>query len=388
MSAALPTNSNISQQSLPQHYPHSLPIQTDHFSQSSDQNSTNSKFLREPQNFPASDTHNPFPPGRPGVGRPDQKPHVPEFTNESSATQTGVKCRFSGSLSESCRRMFKSLKIRTESALTGLYSPEMVQCRTCGFRLENTDELQKHLDAHFREGKRRGPQRFAFLHFRDFYQPGPDWRRDRPLNEIPLGLFDFQTPAIEKPVKNVASDPTQKECQICFEKFDEFFDDESGQWMFRGALSVQIDDRGCIVHQACHESEVAEKPRRLAGVHRPRVPAQNDDFGSMQTGLSGDLQSMQTGLSVDLESMQTEMAVAPVTPKFSSVSTNSKNHPRETISLLDTPDSFSSKRSSSSPRVSRNKSSAALPVAKRQKLEDPSPDKSEASDPEWVRAIE
>ena len=59
-------------------------------------------------------------------------------------------------------------------------------------------------------------------------------------------------PAAAPVVRNVPVPPDaddQLACPVCGDQFEQFLDDDTDEWMYRGAVEVD----GAILHQQCHE---------------------------------------------------------------------------------------------------------------------------------------
>ncbi|XVE95957.1 hypothetical protein REPUB_Repub02eG0180300 [Reevesia pubescens] len=118
------------------------------------------------------------------------------------------------------------LKVRHESVIRSLYSDIPRQCTTCGQRFKTQEEHSKHMDWHV-------------------------WRRRDSIVEI------------EKDEElAVVADEDQKLCALCMEAFEDFYSDETEDWMYKGAVYMNAPngstaagkDRsqlGPIVHAKC-----------------------------------------------------------------------------------------------------------------------------------------
>ncbi|KAJ3025934.1 hypothetical protein HK097_006564, partial [Rhizophlyctis rosea] len=165
------------------------------------------------------------------------------------------------------------------SAITTLYDALSLQCRQCGTRYKRSEEGKKrmdtHLDWHFRQNRRmkeKGKKAVS----REWYLGLEEW-----VGEVVgsgRGGGDRAAPTVffgnhatsgtggnvkgeqgdggkggkekeEEEVLNVpAEDEKEKECAVCHERLEKFYDEEREEWMLRGV--VKID--GVFYHQTCH----------------------------------------------------------------------------------------------------------------------------------------
>jgi hypothetical protein len=84
-----------------------------------------------------------------------------------------------------------------------------------------------------------------------------EWATGIDVTEKPAMPF-FEAAAeetAETPVMNVIADESQPNCGICSEKFDQFWDNELEEWMYRA--TVKVEGTGQLFHQKCYEQAVA-----------------------------------------------------------------------------------------------------------------------------------
>eukprot|EP01083_Nonionella_stella_P041250 111860_1 len=147
----------------------------------------------------------------------------------------------------------KQFRSRRESVIASLYSEKLKQCKTCGFRLSSEKKLQKHLDWHFSKNKMKETQ-LGIPRARNWYLPDKEWREDIDYTPMLFELFKDK-PVVVVEVNNMPARDEQKECKICYEKFDEFFDDDKQIWMVRGVTNSSFDGEDVLVHQSCLEAQ-------------------------------------------------------------------------------------------------------------------------------------
>lgn len=150
-----------------------------------------------------------------------------------------------------------SLRVRNPALIKALYSG--LQCSNCcrRFDTKQATEYQKHLDEHFAENRNARAARSEPT-AEQWYASAADWVKIQPrvhqsdANEPQPSWFDMQEASqqratIAKPTINcVAGD--DKQCVLCSDPLDLFFDDDQEEWMLRDA--VRID--GNVYHPACH----------------------------------------------------------------------------------------------------------------------------------------
>ncbi|OMO70234.1 hypothetical protein COLO4_28684 [Corchorus olitorius] len=157
------------------------------------------------------------------------------------------------------------LKVRHESVIKSLYSDIPRQCKTCGQRFKTQEEHSKHMDKHVR--KNRELKKIKKM------KPSRPWLLTQTLwlkaTETPenggIAFFLRQRDSTEEKVKEFAvpADENQTLCALCMEGFEDFYSDETEDWMYRGTvykndpngtMAAAGKDRsklGPIVHAKC-----------------------------------------------------------------------------------------------------------------------------------------
>lgn len=143
-----------------------------------------------------------------------------------------------------------------------LYADFELQCGICGLRFNNKDKMAKHLDWHFVMNKKE-KQKSKKAISRLWFLTSEEWVLGIDVAEKPAVPFfgaagaepASTDEAQEGPLSNVLADETQTHCAICSEKFDQFWDNEGEEWLYRG--TVRVEGTGQIFHQKCYEQAVA-----------------------------------------------------------------------------------------------------------------------------------
>ncbi|XP_065367764.1 uncharacterized protein Pcf11 isoform X2 [Calliphora vicina] len=159
----------------------------------------------------------------------------------------------------------ESIKTRQAAIVETLFSG--MQCSSCGVRFppEQTIKYSQHLDWHFRQNRReRDTSRKA--HARKWYYDLNDWvqyEEVEDMEEREKNLFDSQQNDPETmdetsnqrstnspvPTCSAGVDDVDRACDMCQEKFEQYYDNELEEWHLRSA--IRIEDK--IYHPLCYE---------------------------------------------------------------------------------------------------------------------------------------
>ncbi|KAJ8927145.1 hypothetical protein NQ314_020418 [Rhamnusium bicolor] len=155
----------------------------------------------------------------------------------------------------------ETLKVRQGALYTALYAG--MQCSSCGMRFSPEASLQysQHLDWHFRQN-RKGKRNIRVATSRRWYYSLSDWKNYEELEDLEereKNYFDQQQQADnagdeaeeEIEIPSVPADPetTDECCNVCHDKFDQFFHEEKEEWHLRNA--IRVDEN--TYHPVCYE---------------------------------------------------------------------------------------------------------------------------------------
>ncbi|KAM3325021.1 polyadenylation and cleavage factor 4 [Capsicum chacoense] len=191
----------------------------------------------------------------------------------SSAPSSASKDELSLSkpLAEAPKALLQSAKEEIKSLIGLAFKPDVIrkshpavisellddiphQCGICGFGLKLQEKLDRHLEWH----SSRNPDVKLLNNSRKWYLNSGEWIAGFggvPCGDKCKGPDGDSSEASECTEAMVLADESQCVCVLCGEFFEDFYNEESDEWMFKDAVYMSIpsesDCQGLIVHKNC-----------------------------------------------------------------------------------------------------------------------------------------
>eukprot|EP00250_Pteridium_aquilinum_P014736 c22166_g1_i1 orf=417-5015(-) len=155
----------------------------------------------------------------------------------------------------------EALRNRDDAVISALYSAIPRQCTICGLRFKHQEEHSKHMDWHASRNRQHSSLKKVS---RKWFMNVREWLNGKEGAASEFIPAFFSEEVVVKPeeeeVHAVLADENQVACFLCGEPFEDFFSEETEEWMYKGAVYMKTASdgslQGPIVHAKCQSEAV------------------------------------------------------------------------------------------------------------------------------------
>jgi pre-mRNA cleavage complex 2 protein Pcf11 len=143
----------------------------------------------------------------------------------------------------------EALKRRDDAIINELYFDFTMQCKNCGLRFADRGKLDQHLDWHFVQN-RKEKEKTRKAMSRGWHPTKEEWIISSEIQDktaVPFPFGDGAEEEQKQELKSVPADENQTNCPKCGESFEQYYDSDLDEWMYKDTVSVQ----GVIYHVKC-----------------------------------------------------------------------------------------------------------------------------------------
>lgn len=168
----------------------------------------------------------------------------------------------------------EALKVRQPALIQVLHSG--MQCSSCGMRFppEHSKHYSQHLDWHFRQN-RKGKKNIRKAASRRWFYNLSDWKNYEEVEDVDdkeKNYFDQQQAQGEGAnneeeeeieIPSVVADRTviDPRCDVCQDKFEQFYNEEKEEWHLR--MAIRVDNK--TYHPLCYDDFIASLEAQDSG---------------------------------------------------------------------------------------------------------------------------